>query len=203
MLGAPITTDGTFYQDPAFGTDNPPSSNFIALVGDSLEFDSYIALDGGNANGQAGPSTPSYTANTPSSALPTEFTDNTLKINSAFALPGTGITSLTGGDGLPRIFFARLTVQGGSGSVSAPSVVVNLADGQGGIVQLDLTIGVNFENGVAGPDGNFYSIMVEQSQSAFGTVNDLYIVSYIPAPGVGGLLALCGVVGVRRRRAGR
>jgi hypothetical protein len=198
VQGAAITTDGTFYQDMAFGTSNPPTSAFIGLVGDALEFDSYIALDGGNANGQGEPSTASYTANAATTALPTDFTANSVNINAAFSMPGTGIDAVHGSTGLPQVFFARLTVQGGSGGISAPSVVVNLDNGGGGLITLDLTTGI--ENAVSGGDGNAYYIHVEQQETAFGTVNDLYVVGYIPAPGAAGLLGLAGFAVARRRR---
>ncbi len=202
VQGANITTDGTFYQDGAFGTNNPPTSAFIGLVGDALEFDSYIALDGGNANGSAGPSTADYTANAATTALPTVFTDNSVEINAAFSNPGTGITSLARdfGNGGPQdvVFFARLTVDGGSGGVMAPSVVVNIDNGQGGLITLDLTMGV--ENAVDGGDGNLYYILNDQSDSAFGTVNDLYVATVVPTPGAAGLLGLAGFAAARRRR---
>ncbi len=195
VQGANITTDGEFYQDGAFGTNNPPTSAFIGLVGAALEADSYIALDGGNANGNAAPSSDSYTANAATTALPTVFTANSVQINAAFSNPGTGITSVEGGDGVHRVFFARLTVQGGSGGVDAPSVVVNI-DGGGGLVALDLST-----SGVVEFDGNNYWIENQQSDSQFGTINDLYVAAAaVPTPGAAGLLGLAGFAAARRRR---
>lgn len=52
IQGANITTDGVFYQNERFGTSDPPLSSFIDLVGPTLEYDSYITLDGFNTNGQ-------------------------------------------------------------------------------------------------------------------------------------------------------
>ncbi len=200
--GAPITTDGTFYQDETFGTDNPPGSAFIGLVGDALLYDSYIALDGLNANGQAAPSGIAYTANPATATLPTEFTSNALRINGAYSMPGMGIESVMkdiGNGPKDFIFFARLTVQGGSGNVSVPSVEVNINDGDGGLITLDLKAGQ--ENAIDGGDGNFYWIEVIQQQTSFGTVNDLYVGGGLPSPSSACALGLAclGVAGRRRR----
>lgn len=160
ILGAPITTDGVFYQHFA-GTTNPPQSVFIPQF-PGLEFDSYIALDGANANGMASPSTASYTANATITALPTEFAQDTLKINAAFSMPGTGIQSTFRADlGHQVVFFARLTVSGGSGAVHAPSVIVNFAAASGGLAEVELTDCIL--DAADGPGTGSYFILVDQT----------------------------------------
>lgn len=160
VQGENITTDGEFYHHPA-GTTNPPPSFFLPFF-PGLAYDSYISIDGLNANGNAGPSTDSYTANTAITGMPTVFTANSMQINHAFSMPGIGVQSVFREDlGYQVIFIARLTVKGGSGSISAPQVVVNLELETGGLIALALTTGP--ENAVEGPGLGSYFILVDQT----------------------------------------
>ena len=208
--GNDINTENGFYNNGFGALNGGPNPAFFG-VDANLEWDSYWALDGAEANGQASPSVaPGYTSAGQDGSGATNVIAGTLaQYNSGFATPGTGRTSVIkdgpfGNGGY--LFIGRLTTLG-AGSSLFNGATGGAVLGRFGISNGAIAVNVSLELDGAGGDSAAGTLFFKSDSKAITlttgqevVVHDLYLTN-VPTPGALALFGLAGAAATRRRRA--
>ncbi|HVZ95059.1 MAG TPA: hypothetical protein VG797_11180 [Phycisphaerales bacterium] len=211
--GQPYTiTGGTFIDYYGDAPDDPnlglePPNPVLFATDPQLEFDSYLAMDGG------GPSTqfPMYRANNQSAGNGIGFSPSTFgilptSISAAYFHPGPFLPSGLDASGNDVMFFGRIAVTGGATIINNAIDVMfgGVAAGTRATFVLDgPAVNAPDINGVLQPM-TISSTLILSSSTRGGAgidVYDIWAVAVVPTPGAGVLMSgAMGLAVIRRRR---